>query len=328
MAYSQGGIIAATDYNGFVGTSPSSTANQINTIWAVGNGQYGYGQTALAQVSTSGTVTAAQWASAINSLNSIKTHQTGSGTGIGAPTAGSLVSYLSTFSSSISTAYTNHLLFNSQGTTVTGSNFAGTISDTNSQGAYTQTFTRTITFSSGDAARYFFNAGGQLNFVVSSATNNDSTSRSGDMVTLAATNLGGFTAFRATTGGGRTGSGGTLNTNATGVGYYNLTTTPQTLVGITSTTSGYTSDTATLTVQSNGAQGSNGDVGSVITFVLSLTSAARPTLTAPTWAGVGTAPTVNTVVNDTINVTVNHRIDIIPPETTNLTSSWGSIVVA
>ena len=174
MAYSQGGIIAATDYNGFVGTSPSSTANQINTIWAVGNGQYGYGQTALAQVSTSGTVTAAQWASAINSLNSIKTHQTGSGTGIGAPTAGSLVSYLSTFSSSISTAYTNHLLFNSQGTTVTGSNFAGSISDTNSQGAYTQTFTRTITFSSGDAARYFFNAGGQLNFVVSSATNNDS----------------------------------------------------------------------------------------------------------------------------------------------------------
>ena len=56
MAYSSGGLIAAADYNGFVGTSPSSTANRINTVWAVGNGQYGYGQTAVGTVSAGGVV--------------------------------------------------------------------------------------------------------------------------------------------------------------------------------------------------------------------------------------------------------------------------------
>ena len=329
MSYSQGGLIQATDYNNFVGTSPSSTANQINTIWAIGNGQYGYGQTALGTVSAgTNTVTAAQWASVINTLNSIKTHQTGSGTGISAPTAGGLVSYLSTFSSSLSTAYTNALSFNSQGTTTTGSTFSPGETAANTNVAQTFTITRTATFASADQARYFFNAGGQLNFVVSSVANNDSTSRSGDMVTLAATNFGGFSAFRAASGGGRTGSGGTVATNATNIGYYNLTTSAQTLVSITSATSGYTGDTLSLTVQSNGAQGSNSDKGTVITFVLTLYSAARSTLSAPSWAGVGTAPVVNTVVNDTINVTVNHRIDVVYPETTNLTSTWGTVTIA
>ena len=329
MAYSQGGLIAATDYNGYVGSSPSSTANTINTIWAAGNGQYGYGQTALSQVSGSGLVTATQWASAINTLNSIKTHQTGSGTGISATTSGSLIAYLSTFSSSLNTLYTNHLTASIQGSTTTGSNFAGSMSDSNLQAAFPTTFTRTATFASADQARYFFNAGGQLNFVVSSATNNDSTSRSGDMVTLAATNFGGFSAFKAASGGGRTGTSGTLNTNATGIGYYNLTTSTQTLVSITSTTSGYTSDTAVLTVKSNGVQGSNADVGTIITFALTLTSAARPTLPAPPANPVGTGTTTtNTVVNDTINVTVNHRIDIVYPETTNLSNSWGTVTIA
>jgi hypothetical protein len=312
MSYSSGGLIEATDYNGFVGTSPSSTANQINTIWAVGNGQNGYGQTALSQVSATGLVTATQWATAVNTLNSIKTHQTGTGTGIGAPTAGSLVSYLSTFSSSLNTAYTNKLSAASQGTTTTGTTFSPVLSALNTNLAQSFTITRTATFASADAARYFFNAGGQLNFVISSAVNNDATSRSGDLVTLAATNFGGFSAFRAVSGGGRTGTGGTVVTNSTTIGYYNLTTTNQTLVNITSATVGYTSDFATLVVKSNGVQGTNADVGTVITFTLTLSSAAR---TAPAF-------------NDSINVTVNHRVDVVYPETTNLTSSWGTVTIA
>ena len=329
MSYSQGGLIQATDYNGFVGSSPSSTANTINTVWAVGNGQYGYGQTALSQVSSAGTITAAQWASAINTLNSIKTHQTGSGTGIGAPTAGSLVAYLSTFSSSISTAYSSHLSFNSQGSTTTGSVFSPAETNATTQSAIAFTITRTATFASADQARYFFNAGGQLNLVITGVTNNDSTSRSGDMVTLLATELAGLSAFRATTNGGRTGTGGTVNTAATGIGYYGLTTTNQTLSQITSTTSGYTSDYAYIAVKSNGAQGSNADTGSVITFTIYMYSATRSALPSPpAWGGVGTAPTVNTSVNDSINVTVSHRIDVVYPETTNLSNTWGTVTIA
>lgn len=329
MAYSQGGLIAAADYNGFVGTSPSSTANQINTIWAVGNGSYGYGQTALSQVSQSGLVTATQWATAVNTLNSIKTHQTASGTGIGAPTAGSLISYLGTFSSSLNTAYSSALSFASQGTTTTGSTFSPPETAANQQGAVTFTITRTATFASADQARYFFNAGGQLNFVISSVTNNDGTARSADMVTLTATNLGGFSAFRAASGGGRTGTGGTVTTNATTIGYYNLTNVDQTLVGITSATAGYTSDTIALKVKYSGVVGSNGDKSPQITFTLTMVSAARPTLPAPPANPPGTGTTTTNIVsNDSINVTVNHRIDVVYPETTNLSNSWGTVTIA
>jgi len=317
MAYSSGGLIAATDYNGFVGSSPSSTANTLNTVWAIGNGQYGYGQTALSQVSSGASVvTATQWASAINTLNSIRTHQSGSGTGISAPTSGSLAAYLSTFSTNISTAYTNALTFNSQGTTTTGSVFSPNFTATNAGTAQTFTITRTATFASADQARYFFNAGGQLNFIITGTTNGDSTTRSGDLVTLLSTNFVSYPAFRATTGGGKSGTGGTVNTNATNIGYYSLTTSPQTLVSITSTTSSYTGDYVTLTVQSNGAQGSNADKGTVITFVVTIYSALR------------TDSVLGSFFNDTINITPSHRIDVVYPETTNLSNSWGTVTIA
>jgi hypothetical protein len=329
MTYASGGLIQATDYNGFVGTSPSSTANQINTVWAVGNGNAGYGQSALAQVSSAGTVTATQWASLINTLNSIYTHQSGTGTGLGAPTAGSLISYLSVLSGDITTQYTNRLNFATQGTTTTGTLFSPPETVSNQQAAATFTITRTATFASADQARYFFNAGGQLNFVITGVTNNDLTSRSADMVTLAATNFGGLSAFRATTNGGRTGTGGTVNTAATSIGYYGLTTSAQTLSQITSTTTGYTSDTITLAASSNGVQGANGDTGTVITFTLTLFSAARPTLPAPPANPPATGTTTtNIVVNDSINVTVNHRIDVVYPETTNLSNTWGTVTIA
>jgi hypothetical protein len=328
MAYSSGGLIAATDYNNFVGTPTG--AGTLNYVWSTGNGQFGYGQSAVSQAAAAnGTITAAQWATLINTLNTARTHQSGSGTGISATTAGAVITYLSTLSSSITTLNSNKLTFATQGTTVTGTTISPNFTAVNQEAASTFTITRTCTFSSGDAARYFFNAGGQLNFIVSSAANNDSTNRSGDLVTLAATNLAGYTAFRAASGGGRTGTGATLNTNATGIGYYNLTTVNQTLVSITSTTANYTSDTAVLSVKSNGVQGANADVGTVVTFTLVLTSAAQPAAAAPPGAGPGGSPPVNnTSVNDSINITVNHRIDVVPPESTNLTSSWGSVTIA
>jgi len=329
MAYSSGGLIAASDYNGFVGSSPSAVSNTINTVWATGSGAWGYGQTALSQVSSSGLVTATQWASAINTLNSIQTHQTGSGTGLTAPTTGSLATYLGSFSSSINSAYGNALVFASQGTTVTNANIAASDVAANTASPVSYTVTRTATFASADQARYFFNAGGQLNYTIAGVTNNDGTSRSGDLVTLLATNLKGITAFRANTNGGRTGSGGTVNTNTTNIGYYGLTTSNVTIQQITSTTSGYTSDYANVQVKTNGVQGTNNDNGSVVTFYLNVYSASRPTLPAAPPAGPGGTPGIsNTVVNDTINVTIQHHIDIVYPETTNLSNVWGAVTIA
>ena len=115
MAYSQGGVIAATDYNNFINGS-----NQLNTVWSTGSGNAGYGQTAIATVSAAGTVTAAQWASLINSLNSTLVHQSGTGSGISATTAGSTINYLSTLATNVNTAYTNRLNKTANGSTTTG----------------------------------------------------------------------------------------------------------------------------------------------------------------------------------------------------------------
>lgn len=324
MAYSQGGVIAADDYNTFLNGS-----NQLNAVWATGTGNSGYGQTALSAVTQGGIVTATQWATLINTLNSTLTHQSGSGSGISATTAGSTINYLSTLSTNINNAYTNRVNFATQGTTVTGTNFAGAASAANGIAAQTFTFTRTVTFASVDQARYFFNAGGQLNFVCGTATNNNATNRSADLLTLINTNFISYPAIRQGSGGGKTGTGGTVNTNATNIGYYQLTTSNQTLVKITSTTAAYNTDYIQLDIKSSGAAGSYGDKGNIITFTLTLYSGAQSSYAAPAANPVGTGSTTNnTTTEDAIDVTVNHRIDIVPPETTNLSNSWGSITVA
>ena len=148
--------------------------------------------------------------------------------------------------------------------------------------------------------------------MVTSTTNGDSTSRSSDLVTLMSTNFVSKPAFRSASASARTGTGGTVNTDSTTIGYFNLTTSYQTLTKITSATSGYTGDYVQLDVKSNGVQGSNADVGTVVTFYVTIYSAAR----------------TGTAFNDTINITPNHRIDIVYPETTNLTNSWGTVTIA
>jgi hypothetical protein len=68
MTYSVGGLIQATDYNGFVSTTVGAN---VNGIWATGSTDSGYGETALSTVSTAGTVTATQWASLVNTISTV-----------------------------------------------------------------------------------------------------------------------------------------------------------------------------------------------------------------------------------------------------------------
>ena len=310
MAYSSGGVIAAADYNTFVGSN-NTTAGTINYVWSTGNGQYGYGQTGVPTVSATGVVTATQWATAINVLDNILTHQTGSGAGnIALPTSGSLITYLSALSGNISAINTNHLNFGSQGATVTGSVFSPNPTAAN-DATYNGTIaTRTVTFASADQARYFFNAGGQINFVVSSVTNNDGSARSSDAVSVIGTYFGGMSAFKATTNGQRTGTGGTLAGSGYVSGYYGLTTAYQTIAQVTTSSGTYSTDYVQLQAKYSGTLGSNGDKSPQISFALNYYSSH------------------SSGFNDTLNITVNHRVDIVYPETTNLTNSWGTVTIA
>lgn len=313
MAYSQGGLIEATDYNNLIGTSPGSTVNRLNTVWAVGSGSAGYGQTAVSSVSTAGTVTATQWASLINTLNSTLTHQAGSGSGISAPTAGTTINYLSTLSSSITTAYTNRLNFNSNSAVTAGSGLAYAAW---TSGSTTSTLTRSFgaraTFASADQARYFFNAGGRLKFNITGTS--DAVARSTAALALL-NNMGGVALFAANTNGGRTGSGGTVATNDTTKGYYTSTSANVNIVSVTSTTGAYTTDTGTIAVKTNGTQGSNNDNGTTVEFWCTINS------TSGSNAG-------GLSFDDSLSLTPTVSIDISYPEVTNLTNSWGTVTIS
>jgi hypothetical protein len=309
MAYSQGGLISATDYNTLIGTSPGSTTNSLNTIWAVGSGSAGYGQTVISTVSVSSTVTATQWATLVNTINSVITHQSGTGTGLTANTAGQLIGYSAGLTSQITTGYTNRLTFASNSAVTAGAGLAYAAWTSGSTSAtLTRAFGARATFASADQARYFFNAGGRLKFNISATS-------SGSARSTAARNvigyLGGIALFAANTNGGRTGTSGTVTTNTTSVGYYGLTTSNVAIQAVTSVTASYTSDTGNIRVKTNGLQGSNNDNGSQIEFWCTINST----------SGGGS-------FDDSLNVTPTVSIDISYPETTNLTNSWGTVTIS
>jgi hypothetical protein len=286
MAYSSGGVIAATDYN--------TLASTLNGTWSTA-----YGQTAVpTNLATGNTVTAAQWSTLIGSLNNALAHQSGTAA-IGLPAAGNTVTYLASVANGVNTAVSNVNLFAAQGATTAGANFAPNFASANTAGALGYAISRTVTFSS--SAATFFQCGGQLNFVVTSVTNGDGSARSAAMVTLIGTNFGGVNAFRRATNGGRTGTGGTLTNNNTAFGYANLTGTLTEIVGITSTTAAYTSDVLSYRASIS---------GNVVTLQLAFTSAAQQG------------------INDSLNVTVNHKIDVVAPATTYIGNSWGTVTVA
>lgn len=327
MAYSQGGLILASDYNTFVGSSPSSTTNTINTVWAVGSGSAGYGQTALSNVSATNVVTATQWASLINTLNSILTHQSGSGSGISATTAGAKIDYISTLSSSIATAYTNRMTFNSNASVTAGSSLSTAWSVTvsppssnppgggSSVTSITRAFGARAAFASADQARYFFNAGGRLKLNLSGTQNASTTARTNEIISLLGY-AGGVATFNGNTNGGRTGSGATVVTNNTAIGYHTSTYNSNvTIIDITSTTSNYTSDKIYVYVNCNGTQGSNNDKGLNVDFWVNITTTSG-----------GDNGTYS--FDDSFGVNVIRTVDISYPETTNLSDSWGSITVS
>jgi len=228
MTYSVGGLIQATDYNGFVSTTVGAN---VNATWGTGTSSAGYGQGDLATVSVSGTVTAAQWASLVNTIAAMANHQGTTITARTAPTAGTLISVLSAVNTDITNCYNNRgnaAASGSQYTAWTGSNSKTAAT---SGASWTITFANTVTFASANAARYFFNAGGRIKLDVSKTA----TGQTGDPEwnDLANTLCGDifFTggAYSQTiagtvyTGTTKIGGTGTPNTLSTGTGYFDLT---------------------------------------------------------------------------------------------------------
>jgi hypothetical protein len=310
MAYTGSGqLIEATDYNGIVSTT---VGGNITFVMGTGQSQYGYGQdtSLISTVSATDTVTAAQWAGMFYMLNRALGHQGSTllagGSNLNA-VSGSTITHFANVATAATSIFTNAATFGAQGSTTTGSNFDDAVSRSDALSAQVYG-TRTVTFASANAARYFFNAGGQLNYVVSTPTAAGS-GRNANFVGLIG-GLGGW-GQKNTTATGRTGSGQTLNTNSTTFGYRNnVLNTWTSVVAVTSTAGTYTSDTAAIQVQTNSSDTTNGANGLTVQF------RSIYTIGDKTW-------------DDTITVTHRTRVDIVYPETTYLSgTAWGTPIVS
>lgn len=305
MTYSTGGLIQATDLNGFVSTG---TPN-VNAIWSTGSGNSGYGQTALATVSTGDLITAAPWSALTSTISNIATH-TGTSISSMSPLAatGGTVSVISNIATNISAINTGRLNLASSGTDIVGTgsrttNWGGGVS------VPLVTATITVTFGSDNQARYFFNAGGSLrtswSITGSSLTAqaiawNTISTDIGTMI-LPADSVSQSLAGQTTSGQTRTGPG-TVGVVSTYIrsGFYQLTSTLQEWYreGLGSV---YTADNIRYSYSYNGT--------GVVIIKLSFNDATSG----------GTADIVNGTL--TVNGVVR------PPSTTNITNTWGTPTV-
>ena len=215
------------------------------------------------------------------------------------------------------------------GTNVTGLGLTNSV--WNSTAPTTFTITKTATFASADQARYFFNAGGRLILYFGSVTNTLGNSKGSDWAQLLQTKVyvHNFNAYTNSRGG----TGGTVSTSNTAIGYWNAGTTGTSVLNLTSAsgTADYGTNSVEIVVKTNGVQGANGDVGTVMTFTITLTDAAADTNTAPpgipAYTPAGTPPTQG-AFNDGLNITIPVSMQVTPPETSNLPTSYANPTIA
>jgi hypothetical protein len=323
MTYIAGGLIEATDYNGFV--SNNVNAN-LNSVWGVGTGDRGWGQTAVGTVAATNTVAATQWASLTNTLAAACTQSNTTFTARTAPVAGNLIQIFS----NVNTDLTN-LTINRGNAVASGTEFgnfgAGAVSKTTGTGsgttAWTITFTHTVTFADANAARYFWNAGGLVR--IQYGKTSTGTDHDPDWNTLAgqcgSIFISGRVAGAAQTIAGQSytgttrigGTGGTQTTLATGTGWYNLTGTPTTLFQLNNASAPYTPEFIRTTATASATQ-----LTLVTTWVDD--GSAGPGVSSNISGGTPTASPSTTITGTAPTTLVTYR----PPSTTNLTASWGT----
>jgi hypothetical protein len=323
MTYSSGGLIQATDYNGFVANTVGAN---VNGIWGAGSTDSGYGQTSLSTVSQFAEIGAIQWSTLVTTISSIANHQ---GTVISArtaPVSGDTITILSNLNTDLTNLTTNRGNAAASGSQFTG--WTGTSSKTSATGsgssAWTITFTHTITWASAAAARYFFNAGGRIKWETSKTA--DTTEADTEWNDLANTLVGdiyitGGTASQVIAGTTYTGTtkiGGTGSPNIllTTTGWYDLTTGDTIIYKQFADTAPYTGQFIQISAKTAGS-GTQLVLTTVWTDPGGSGAGSSDDIsggTATTGISFGTAPA--TVVT------------YFPPSTTYLSASWGTPTVA
>jgi len=247
----QGTQILASDFN--------AIQSIIATVLGAGSGTLGYGQTVTSsQVAVGQKITAAQWIALRNDLLAARQHQTGNkeSGNLTLPNTGILVKY-SDWNAYYQ--YAQLIQTNALVQPPAGQASLATLSSSQRTTAWNGTINHTVTlnFGSNANARYYFNSGSNIQFSAN-LTNipvDGSQAKGNDWATLLS-NMGTITMnYNSTT---NTGSG----TPASSIGFYQLTTSPQTLFTKATSSPTYTPNQYDIYAQVDGT-------GSIITFTIS-----------------------------------------------------------
>ena len=265
MAYSAGDTILDDEYNNFVNSGSSPYG--INYIIGTGTGNVGLGQTEIATTSAGTTISAAQWNSLFTAMNNLANHTNDSITSTSARTAGDPVAAIAALTSDLNTLQTSVQGGCANATAVAEggedlSLVASAVFDTS------HIVEASFTFDGGDEARWFFNAGGKLRVKITNAATNSTGIDTSYNALISA--LGNFDMGATTSA--RSGTGETLTTDGSALGYYDLTTGYQTLIKLTQddgTYSGSHSITVEARTSASHADG-RGNNGEVVTVRVSI----------------------------------------------------------
>ena len=235
MAYQAGDTILDDEYNTFV-NSTSAPYGYNAFAGTSGSAEYGLGQTNIATVSAGTVITAAQFNSLFNAIAAIADHtgDTLSATSESTVSDGdtieiktNLIADLATLAASVAAGCPNTTAHTSGGTDLTST----------ATPAYDQSHVaeQSFTFDSAAAARYFFNAGGQVRM---SMSNSGTLYGKNEVISSLMTQMGTFSLKAQSSSVSGTTEDSTSGSDLT-IGFYDLTDSYQTVFLLTESTGTY-----------------------------------------------------------------------------------------
>ena len=250
MAYTAGDTILDDEYNAFANSSSSPYG--YNHFAGPGAGAYGLNQSTISTVAAGNTITASQWNSLFTGLSNISNHTNVALTSTAAVSAGDSIAIKSALITDIA-AMASQIAQGCPNATALSTSAALQTATTGSEGwDNTATQEISVTFSSADQMRWFFNAGGKIRFVVT-ATASSVSAKDTAFVALG-TGIGNLDiGSQATT---RSNSGQSLTTDGLANGFYDLSTSYTTLIKLTQNSyAAYNANTLEIQAKLNAAPG-------------------------------------------------------------------------
>jgi len=250
MGYVAGEKILDDEYNTFVNSSSSPYG--YNHFAGTGSAAYGLGQATIPTVTAGDSITASQWNTLFTSMDNIANHTNDTLTTRSQVSAGDTIAIKAAVEADLATLAASVAAGSPNATALTTSSALQTVTTASEGWDTSATQEVSVTFASADTMRHFFNAGGKVRVVISTAQ--ASTNPKDQAFIDLGTALGNIDIAAQSTL--RSGSGEGLTENGLANGFHDLTTSYTTLITLTSDNTNYTSNTVSISAKLDAAVGS------------------------------------------------------------------------